>query len=167
MAQNSVIIKNYLNIFEEYEAAAAITPGMLVEFTSAGKVQAHSTAEGNAIPMFAKENELEGQGLSDAYAADDQVQVWIPQRGDQAYAILADEQNVAVGDFLESNGAGYLQKHVSDTESFESNEAGEITVYPNAIVAQALEAIDLEGSSGEESENADLDFNQRIKVRIV
>lgn len=167
MAQNSVIIKNYLNIFEEYEAAAAITPGMLIEYTSAGKVQAHSTAEGNALPMFARENELEGEGLADAYASGDQVQCWIPQRGDHAYAILADGQNVAIGDLLESNGAGYLQKHVSDTESFESNEAGEITVYPNAIVAQALEAVDISDSSGAESENADLNWNQRIKVRIM
>lgn len=167
MAQKSVVIKNYLNIVEEYVAVAAITPGMLVEFTSAGEVQAHSTAQGNAIPMFAKENELEGQGLADAYAEDDQVQVWIPQRGDQVYAILADGQSVAIGDFLESNGAGYLQKHVSDVESFESNEPGAITVYPNAIVAQALEAVDISDSSGAESENADLNWNQRIKVRIV
>jgi hypothetical protein len=164
---NSIIVKNHSNVFEEYDAVAAITPGMLIELTSAGKVQAHSNAEQNALPMFALENELEGEDISDAYAADDNVRCWIPNRGDQVRGILADGQTVVIGDFLESNGAGYLQKHVADTESFESNEAGEITVYPNAIVGIALEAVDISGSSGEESENAALDWNQRIKIRVI
>jgi len=161
MANNSIKVKNYSNVFEEYDAVAAITPGMLIELTSAGEVQAHSTAAGNALPMFALENELEGEGIGDAYAEDDKVSCWIPGRGDQVLGILADEQDVAIGDFLESAGDGYLQKHVSDEAS-----AGE-AIPSNVVVGIALEAIDLSGSSGEESENADLDYNKRIKVRII
>lgn len=164
---NSIIVKNYSNVFEEYGAAAAITPGMLIQLASTGKVQAHSTAQGNVLPMFACENELEGESIGDAYAADDKVRCWVTGRGDQVRGILADGQTVVIGDFLESNGAGYLQKHVADVESFESAEAGSLTVYPNAIVGVALEAVDISGSSGEESENADLNWNQRIKVRVI
>lgn len=167
MAQNSIRVKNYLNVQEEKVALAAITPGMLLELTTADKVKAHATAGGNVAPrMFALEDELQGNGIDDAYAADDQVQVWIPQAGDQVYAILADGENVSIGDLVESNGAGYLQKHVADVESFESNEAGELTVYPEQIVGEAVEALDLSDSSGGESSGA-LGYNKRLIIRIV
>jgi hypothetical protein len=158
MTYNTIKIKKFLDIVEEYEAAAAITPGMLLELTSAGKVQAHSGAGQNALPMFALENELEGEGIGDAYAADDKVQTWIPVRGEMVYAILADGNNVSIGDYLESNGAGYLQKHETDS--------ADVVEYPNAIVAQALEAVDTSGSSGEES-SKELGYARRILVRIV
>jgi len=165
---NTIKLKNYSDVFEEYTAAAAIIPGMLLEYTDAGEVQAHATAGGNAIPMFALEDGLQGKGIDDSYADDDQVQVWIPGRGDQVYAILADGNTVDIGDYLESNGAGYLQLHATDTESFESAEAGSISVYPLQIVAQALEALDLSASSGESCPSEiPLGYDRRIKVRIV
>lgn len=165
MAKNTIKIKKYVDIIEEMVANAAITPGMLVEEMSTGKVRAHATAGGNAIPMFALEDELQGKAIAEAYAAADPVQVWIAQRGEQVYAILADGENVAIGDPLESNGDGTLKKHVADTESFESNEAGSITVYPLQIVGFALEAVDLSGSSGEES-SGDLGYDKRITIRV-
>lgn len=161
MAYNSVKIKNYINHQEEYEANAAITPGMLIELMSTGKVRAHATEGGNALPMFALENYLEGKSITDAYAAADQVQCWIPVRGDEVYALLEDEQNIAVGDFLESNGAGYLQK---STAVEISSQAADI-VYPLQIVAQALEALDLSGLSAAGS--SDTPARQFIRVRIV
>jgi len=164
--KRTIKVKKYSDVIEEYDAVAAITPGMLLELTSAGKVQAHSTAGGNAPRMIALEDELQGQGVNDAYAADDKVQCWIPYPGDQVYAILADGENVAIGDLLESNGAGMLQKHVADVESFESNEAGSITVYPEQIVGVALEAINISDSSGAES-SGDLGYDKRIIIRIV
>jgi hypothetical protein len=167
MAKNTIKIKKYTNSIEERDAAAAITPGMLLEYTSAGKVQAHSTAGGNALPIgFALEDELQGRDIDTAYAADDKVQCMVNQPGDHVYAILKDGENVAIGDPLESAGNGYLQKHVSDVESFESAEAGSITVYPNQIVGIALEAVDLSGSSGEESSGA-LGYAKRIEIMTV
>jgi len=162
MAQNSVLVKNYSNVFEEIAAAGAITPGMLVELTSAGAVVAHNSAGDNALPMFAKEDEYQGKGVNDAYASGDKCHVWVPGRGDQVYAILADGQNVAIGDFLESNGEGFLQKHASDTA--DSDDA--VTVYPNQIVGVATEAVDLSDSSGAES-SGPLAYEKRIIVRIV
>ena len=166
MAKNTVILKDYLKIREEYEAAAAITPGYLIEMTSAGKVQAHSSAGQNMIHMFALEDELQGNGISDAYSSGDQVQCWIPQRGDQVYALLDDGESVTKGDFLESAGNGNLQKYTADTEAIGVNSSGNVeSIYTNQIVGIALETVDLSGSSGEES--SALQGDQRIKVRIV
>ena len=162
MAYNSIIIKSYVKIQEEITATAvAITPGMLLELASATTVQAHSTAEGNVLPMVAFEDELQGRGIETDYAVSTRVQVLIPRRGDILYMLLADGQTVVVGDFLESNGAGALQKHVSETESWaEPSAAGSITVPPNPIVGQAIEALDLSDSANETALG-------RIQVRIM
>lgn len=166
MAKNTIVLKNYSYIREEYTAAAAITPGHLVEMTSAGKVQVHANAGQNMIPMFALEDELQGNGIDDAYSSDDPVQVWIPGRGDQVYAVLADGEDVAKGDLLESAGDGTLQKHTPDTETLGVDSSANVaSIYTNQIVGEALEALDLSGSSGEESSGA-LGYNKRIKVRI-
>jgi hypothetical protein len=164
----TVKIKKRSDAIEEIAAAAVLTPGMLLEQTSADTVQAHSTAGGNAAPiMVALEDELQGKGIGENFAATDKVQVWLPWPGDEFAGILADGQNVAIGDMLESAGNGYLQKHVADKESFESNEGGAITVYPRAIVGTAQEALDLSPSSGDEDSSGVLGFNKRIRVRVV
>lgn len=161
MAYNTVILKNYLNHFEEYEANAALSPGMLVETMSTGKIRKHATEGGNAIPMIAIENKLEGKGITDAYVAADMVKVWIPQRGDEGYVQIEDEQNIAIGDLLESNGDGYLQK-MTNVEV--SSQAADV-VYPLQIVAQALEALDLSSLSAAGS--SDTPARQFCRVRFV
>jgi len=162
MAYRSVIIKNYLNIFEEYAAYEAMYPGMLIEPRGGySTIKKHATEGGNAIPMFALENKLEGKGLADAYAAGDVVQCWIPQRGDQVYAQIEDEQNIAIGDFLESNGSGFLQKVVNVEIS---SQAADI-VYPKQIVGQALDALDLSSLSAQGS--SDTPTRQFLRIRIV
>lgn len=110
MAKNTIKLKDYLHVVEEYDAAAAITPGMLVEVTSGGKVQAHSVDGGDGLPvMFANEDEFQGKTINDDYAIGDKVQCWIPQRGDMVYALLANGENVAVGAALSSNADGSLK----------------------------------------------------------
>lgn len=171
MGYNTIKIKKYSDVIEEYEVVAALSPGHLVEVTSALKVQKHSTAGGNSLPMFALEDELQGKDIDDNYAAGDQAQIWIPGRGDQVYAVLSDGETIAAGDFLESNGDGTLRKHIADTATWDSDDAGTITVEPLKIIAQALEAKDLSGSSGEgsagESYISPLGYDKRIVVRIV
>jgi hypothetical protein len=175
---STIKLKKYSDVIEEYTANAVITPGMLVEVMNTNKLRKHATAGGNAVPMFALEDELQGKGIDDTYIAGDKVQVWIPYRGDQVNAILADGEDVVCGDFLESNGAGFLQKHVADTvdESWESADAQaantiDLSVLPLQIVGVALETKSLSGSSGEGSEGESsvgtLGYNKRIIVRIV
>lgn len=158
MAYNTIKVKKYLDIIKEKVANAAITPGMLIELMSTGKVRAHATSGGNALPMFALEDELQGNGIDTDYAADGQVQCWYPQRGEEVYAIIADGEAIAIGDFLVSNGDGYLIEHVAEIQS---------DVEPTLqIVARALEACDVSDSSGGESSGA-LGYAKRCLVEIV
>lgn len=148
MAYNTIKLKKYLDVIEEYTPAASITPGMLLELTSAGTVQAHSAAGQDAIPYILLENELEGENIDTAITTTDKAQVWVAQRGEIAYMFLAAGENAAIGSYLESNGAGLLQ--VYDPAS-----SAAVLPYPLGIVAQALEALDLSTA-----------INGRLKVRI-
>lgn len=162
MAYNTVKIKKYLDIIEEYEAYEAVSPGMLVELRPGySTIRKHATEGGNAVPMFVLEDELQGKAITDAYAAGDKVQCWIPVRGEQVYAQLEDEQDIAIGDLLESNGAGYLQKVVDIELSSQVVD----TVYPLQIVAVALEKLELSSLSAAGS--SDTPARQFLKVRIV
>jgi len=146
MAKNTIKLKKYLDVIAEYPAHAAITPGHFVELRSDGKVQ-KCTADGAfAIPMVALEDELQGRGIGTAYSANEPVQVMIAQRGEEVYALLAEDEDVSVGDLLTCAGDGTLK------------EAGS-SDHP---IAQALEALDLSGSSGTFPETG-----FRIKVRII
>lgn len=152
MAKNTVKIKKYSDVIEEYTlTAVAVTPGYFLEVTSAGVAQAHSTAGGNVFPLVALEDELQGDGIDGNIAASQKTQCWIPYRGDQVYAWLKDGETAVIGSTLESAGDGTLQVHTADS-------AG-VVEYPNAIVGIALEAVDLSASS--------VTAKARIIVRIV
>ena len=161
MAYNTIKVKKYSDVIEEMVASAAVTPGMLLIIESTGKVKAHNQADKDAFPIFALEDELQGKGIDDAYAANDPVQCWIPYRGDIVNAILADGEKVDIGDPLTSDGYGRLKKHVTDTGS----SAVPWTVYPEQIVGYAAEALDLSGSSGAEV-SGPLGYHKRLLVRI-
>jgi hypothetical protein len=163
---NTIIAKNYSNVFEEYTAAAAILPGNLIELTSAGTVQKHSGAGKTALPMFAIEDSLQGKDVDDAYIASDQVRCWIPNRGDIVYALLADGENVVIGDRVESNGLGYLRKEVRTNDSWESADAQVAhSQYDSHIVGIVLEAQDLSTLEGSESSLSG--NSQLIQIRII
>jgi hypothetical protein len=155
---NTVKLKSFSDsdVIVELVAASAISPGHIIEMNSNGKVKAHATEGGNVAPiMVALEDELQGNGLDDDYAADDQVQCWIPQRGDELLAILADGEDVNVGDLVESAGGGTVQKYTADTGD---SSAATATVYPNQIIGQVLAALNLSGSSAS---------GGAVKIRIV
>ena len=107
MAKNTIKLKKYSDVIEEFVAAGAIIPGMLLELDSNGKVAPHSKPDGNAIPMFALEDELQGKTIDDAYANGSPVQVWVAGRGDIVNAIAGAE--IAAGNFLVSDGTGKLK----------------------------------------------------------
>lgn len=137
--KNTIKIKNYSDVIEEYVATAVvISPGMLLEITSGALVQAHSTSEGDALPMFALENELEGETVTDDYIVSDTVQCWIPGRGDIVFGRLANGETAVIGSFLSSNGDGRLKVHATGSAAFD---------FPLGIVGQALEAVDMSDSS--------------------
>jgi hypothetical protein len=159
MAYHSVIIKDYVGVFNEYVANAALTPGHLVEVMSTGLVRKHASAGQNVLPTFAIEDALQGKGIDTAFAAGDQVRCWTPTRGDEVYAILADTEVVVVGDFLESDGLGCLKKHDPD----HGDSHGDI--YTNPIVGIALDAATLDAEGSESSAGGT--HYPRIRVRIL
>lgn len=138
MAPKTVILKGD-PIRKEGVAGGAITPGHLIAFDASGDLVVHATAGGDAQPRFAIEQEFIGDGITDAYADDDQVQYVLARPGDEIYAILTTSQTIKKGDPLESTGDGTLKKHTAQAV----NEAGSATFtsYVDAIVAYALEDV--------------------------
>jgi len=126
---------------EEAVAAAAINPGNIVEKTSAGKVQKHSTEGGYAQVAVAVEDALQGKTVSDAYASGARVTYHILQRGTRFMALLKAGENVSIGDALVSDGAGRLIKS--------SNVSSGTTV--EQIIAWAEEAEDLSASGSSDT----------------
>lgn len=118
---------------KEALAGGAITPGMLVAYTSTGTVVVHPSSGADAAKMFAMEDDLQGKSITDAYASGNNVRFFAAQRGDLVFAYLASGQNVTCHDLLESNGAGYLTKHTASS-------AG-VVEYPEAIVGEAMESV--------------------------
>ena len=176
MKYNTITLKNYLHVRDEYVAANTIIPGMIVELTSAGQVQRHSNAGKTTIPMFAIEDALQGKGINqnlaiDNYNAGDRVQVWTPTRGDIVFALLNDEETVVIGDFVESAGNGYLRKVSRANDSWESADAapggGQHSLYSQHIVGQVLEAKDLSSLKNSESSAATATTTQYVQVRIM
>jgi hypothetical protein len=150
MSYNTIKVRKFSDIQDEHKADAAITPGMLLEITTTG-VKKHATAAGKHAFLFALEDELQGNGINDDYAAADKVQCWVAGRGDIVYALLEDEANIAKGDFVESNGEGKVQA-VSGS-------------YPIGV---ALEAVDLSTlPEGSESSAGGEYYNPRILIQII
>lgn len=121
---NTILLKGS-PLRKEAQAAAAITPGHLVELKSTGKIGVHATAGGYAMKAFAVENEVFGNGVDVAYAADDNVLYGVFKNGEEVYALIpAAAAAIVVGDFLTSNGDGTLKKATStDQRLFQSLEA--------------------------------------------
>jgi hypothetical protein len=144
---------------EAKTSAGAILPGHLIEKITGGVVRKHATAGGNAQAMFAYEDEGQGKTIDDVYAANTIVKYIIPVRGAEVNAILKNGENVVAGDFLESAGGGELQKHVADVDLNHPGSA-DFTVYTHQIVAVAMEAVNMSGSSA-------VDPTGRIAVEIL
>ena len=132
------------------EADATIKPGDLLQLDADDKVVRHATAQGRHARMVAVEQDFTGDGIEHDYEAGEVAQFNVFRPGDEALLNLADGENVVIGDYLVSDGAGRVQKA-------DSNSAGELE---GSLVAVALEAINLTDSSA-----ADPSF--RIKTMIV
>lgn len=115
----TIKIKKYSDVIEEFVVAdgKTITPGMVVKVNASGKVEPGY----GGLLMVALEDELQGGGIDDTYAAGQPVQVWIPYRGDMFYGIPSDTTNLAAGDLVEadsdSGDAGKVVEHTVGTST--------------------------------------------------
>ena len=154
MAKQTIKLKKYTDIINEYDAGEAITPGMLITLAADGDVDKHAVAGGLCEKMFALEDELQGRTIDTDYDAADPVQCWIATPGEEVLAWLANDEDVAIGDKLVSNADGQLKEFTADVYVSSDVDTEEY------VIAIALEAVDMSGSSG-------VDPTGRIKVRIV
>lgn len=125
---------------EEFTAGGTITPGQLLEIDSSDNVIVHNSAGQNVYSLFALENDIEGDDIDDDYASGEQVQCAWASPGHIVNALIKDGENIAIGDWLESDGTGDLAEHAADDSTS--------TNYTNQIVGIAREALDLSDSSG-------------------
>lgn len=140
--QKTITIKGDGIRKEALATAVAITPGYLVERTSAGTVQAHSTAGGPAQSAVAVEDDLQGRPISTDYAASSLVQYNVFQKGEEFLARIANGASAIVdGDKLVSAGDGTLKKMAEQSSHMWNEEY---------VVAIAQEDCDMSGSSGED-----------------
>ncbi len=112
-------------IASEAVSAGAITAGHLLELTSAGEVQVQSSAAATTpLPAkVARLMDLTNKSIDDPYAAGDTVLYYDLQKGAEFYGLLADGANVAIGDPLETDGAGGFQAVTSGTPIVQAVEA--------------------------------------------
>ncbi len=90
------------------ETGQTVIPGQLVERIGIN-VQPHSTADGTAEPLFARERDLFGKDKDEVIPAGDQCMYVAGRQGDEIQAFLADTENVVEGAALSSAGTGALQ----------------------------------------------------------
>jgi len=130
---------------EEAVAASTITPGMLLEVTTSGTVQAHSTEGGRAERLAAAEDALQGKTVDNDYSADDVVSMMLPAPGSVVNLLMAAGETGSPGQEVMSAGDGTL-KLVANASSGVTVEqvvgridASEATF--TALAANALKAI--------------------------
>lgn len=127
--------------------SAAIKPGHLIELTSAGTVRKATLGFGATVSrssgaLFAVEPGWRGGDIDTAYANGDTVTYMASRPGDEVYAFLQDNENIAIGQQLMSAGDGSLE--AVDSDGF--------------AIAVALEAVNTTGGASAEA---------RIKVRVL
>jgi len=137
-SENTIIVIGD-GIRKEATANAEITPGHLVELMTTGKVRVHATGGGVAQSAFAVEDDLQGKDISTVYDADDKVQYNVMKKGEVVNALIINGEDIAINDKLVSNGDGTLKEAAADSSA---------TVIEEYVVAIAVEACDMSGSSG-------------------
>lgn len=110
----------------EAAAAAAITPGQLLELTNTGAVQPQATQVATfPRPMYiAREEEYVGGSIDTAYAIGDRVPYYQLQPGDEFWGFLEDEHAaVAIGQLMETGASGTFQAVTTGAPQVQALEA--------------------------------------------
>lgn len=124
--------------YVEAVPAAAFSPGHLLEWTSASKLQKNSGDGVACEVIIADMNVNEGEGVSDAYATTDRAIGAIPYPGATARVKLKNGENAAIAAKLCSAGNGEFRVCKSDSSG---------TVVEDYQLCIALEAVDMSDSS--------------------
>ena len=128
----TIFLKGH-QVQKEGQASAALSPGDLVERGGSNDFRKQSTAKGVCSPMFAVENDLIGNEITDAYAANDNVVVVYALPGAEINArVAASATAIVANDALAAAGDGTLK-----------------TLTDGQIIGYALEAVNNSSGSTE------------------
>jgi hypothetical protein len=139
---NTIFLNGNYQLEEKLAGASGIMPGMLVKTNSSDAVVVHATAGGYAERMFVAEDSLQGKTVDDVYTSGQPVRLLIMAPGSQVQALLEPGHSYAIGDKLQSNGAGSLEP-ISST---------------NVVLAVVAETADLSDSDA---------TNNLVAVRVI
>ena len=132
MASEKIVLQGQPVYLEGKTASEVITPGDVIEPSSATAWRKHSTAAANAAAFFAVNPR--SKEIGDNYAIGDNVlAAYCP--GCKVNAFIGSGQNVSFGAFLESAGDGTLRTLATDAATDQAQR-------------EAVVAISLEGSGG-------------------
>lgn len=106
MAKNTIKLKKYQDIINEYFAEGILSPGHLVAITATGGIVVNGIATAQNL-MVALEDELQGRTTADAFAIGEPVQCWSVQPGEEA--LLRVTGAVTVGAQVELVADGTVQ----------------------------------------------------------
>ena len=141
--QKRIMLSDSFEHVENKMASTDVYPGMLLELNSDDKVIPHNEADEIAVGLFALEDALQGNTVSDVYEEDNPVSIGIPRKGCRVWALVTDDETYAPGDYLASNGDGALKKVTATGSEYK--------------LAQVIEDLEVESGAG----------NTHIQVRVV
>lgn len=95
--------------YEEATTLGVVSPGMLVELSSANLLIPHAEEGGRAEAAFAMEDDLQGKAVGDAYTTGTIAGYILPGKGSEVNALLKAGEVVLQGAELVSAGDGNLQ----------------------------------------------------------
>jgi hypothetical protein len=116
MASRTVALRpqNINETVMEASTSEVITPGHLVDFTTAALLRKHTVAGGLAAARFAIEQDYVGDGIDTAYAAGEFAKYINFPAGSEVNALVAaGAAAIVIGDPLESAGNGTLRKQAA------------------------------------------------------
>lgn len=110
---NTIILRGDNFTSREDFSNVAITPGQLLGFATNDRLVPHASAGGPSGRIFALELGYVGDTVTTASASGDRIPYADCSTGTIVWAHLASGENVAKGQNLMSNGAGYLKAHTN------------------------------------------------------
>ena len=106
---NTIMLKCYSDNIEQADAGeAGIYPGHLLSRNTSGEFILHAGASTKGEVMFAIEDDLEGEGITDVYTSGTPVRAIHAYSGDEINALIKSGENIAIGDVLEPYSDGTL-----------------------------------------------------------
>ena len=91
---------------DQFDAAAALSPGHLLTFSSTLTVQKNNVTGQNCMALVACEDSMQGRTITTAYATGEKVRCQWVRSGDQVLLRAANGESITKGDKLQAFGAG-------------------------------------------------------------